>query len=199
MKIMENKRSSGNDIRNTLDELYKIYYNTDSKVKKSQISKEIDTIVSQAYEVKPLLLFINRMRDKSFYSSIMKIINNEPIDDYEFYGFEGARFTSDGWNYCETEATVYEMAKEAGIETCFAKTEYVGDIDGYPVYSQERAEIFYFRKNESEYSEETRSKTRDKCRELNVESSINICWMTDFLAYYGEEMLKTFGAKDKED
>ena len=60
MKRMENKRSSGNDIRNTLDELYKIYYNTDSKVKKSQISKEIDTIVSQAYEVKPLLLFINR-------------------------------------------------------------------------------------------------------------------------------------------
>ena len=83
MRRMENKRSSGNDIRNTLDELYKIYYNTDSKTKKSQISKEIDTIVSQAYEVKPLLLFINRMRDKSFYSSIMKIINNEPIDDYE--------------------------------------------------------------------------------------------------------------------
>lgn len=118
--------------------------------------------------------------------------DDEPMDDYEFFGFEGARFTSDGWNYCETEAIIYEMAKEAGIETCFAKTEYVGDIDGYPVYSQERAEIFYCRKNESEYSEETRSKTRDKCKELNVESSINICWMTDFLAYYGEEMLKTF-------
>ena len=48
--------------------------------------------------------------------------DDEPIDNYEFYGFEGARFTSDGWNYCETEATVYKMAKEAGIETCFAKT-----------------------------------------------------------------------------
>ena len=79
---MKNK-SSDNEIRNTLDKLYEEYYNTDSKEKKSHISREIDVIISQAYEVKPLLLFLNRMKSKPFYKSIMKIVNNEPIDDYE--------------------------------------------------------------------------------------------------------------------
>ena len=79
---MKNK-SSDNEIRNTLDKLYEEYYNTDSKEKKSRISREIDVIISQAYEVKPLLLFLNRMKSKPFYKSIMKIVDNEPIDDYE--------------------------------------------------------------------------------------------------------------------
>ena len=79
---MKNK-SSDNEVRNTLDKLYEEYYTTDSKEKKSRISREIDVIISQAYEVKPLLLFLNRMRGKPFYKSIMKIVNNEPIDDYE--------------------------------------------------------------------------------------------------------------------
>ena len=79
---MKNK-ASGNEIRNTLDKLYEEYYNTDSKEKKSHISREIDVIISQAYEVKPLLLFLNRMKSKPFYKSIMKIVDNEPIDDYE--------------------------------------------------------------------------------------------------------------------
>ena len=79
---MKNK-SSDNEIRNTLDKLYEEYYTTDSKEKKSHISREIDVIISQAYEVKPLLLFLNRMKSKPFYKSIMKIVDNEPIDDYE--------------------------------------------------------------------------------------------------------------------
>lgn len=75
--------SNGSEIRNTLDILYNELYSTDNKEKKSSITKEIDAILSQAYEVKPLLLFINRMRGKAFYSSIMKVVNNEIIDDYE--------------------------------------------------------------------------------------------------------------------
>lgn len=75
--------SNGSEIRNTLDVLYSELYNTDNKEKKVSITKEIDAILSQAYEVKPLLLFINRMRDKAFYNSIMKVVNNETIDDYE--------------------------------------------------------------------------------------------------------------------
>lgn len=75
--------SNGSEIRNTLDILYNELYSTDNKEKKSSITKEIDAILSQAYEVKPLLLFINRMRGKAFYNSIMKVVNNEIIDDYE--------------------------------------------------------------------------------------------------------------------
>lgn len=75
--------SNGSEIRNTLDVLYSELYNTDNKEKKVSITKEIDAILSQAYEVKPLLLFINRMRGKAFYNSIMKVVNNETIDDYE--------------------------------------------------------------------------------------------------------------------
>lgn len=75
--------SNGSEIRNTLDILYSELYNTDNKEKKASITKEIDAILSQAYEVKPLLLFLNRMRGKVFYNSIMKVVNDETIDDYE--------------------------------------------------------------------------------------------------------------------
>lgn len=75
--------SDTREVRNTLDNLYKEYYNTSSKKEKESLSRDIDCLVAQAYEVKPLFLFLNRMRGKSFYSVIMKIVNNEEVSDYE--------------------------------------------------------------------------------------------------------------------
>lgn len=46
-----------------------------------------------------------------------------------------------GWDYCLAEVKRYEKAKELGIEKSFLKTFYVGDINGYPVYAQEKVDF----------------------------------------------------------
>lgn len=43
---------------------------------------------------------------------------------------------SEGWNYCEVENRIYDWAEKEKLEQFFIKTEYIGDINGYPIYVQ---------------------------------------------------------------
>lgn len=45
-----------------------------------------------------------------------------------------------GWDYCQSEAEYYEVAKQYGIDEMFAETRLIGYVNGYPVYAQERCE-----------------------------------------------------------
>lgn len=114
-----------------------------------------------------------------------------PMDDFSFNDFTGAPFGIHEWDYCETETVVYKMAAAAGLAECFAKTEYAGDVDGYPVYIQEKAVIFNL--YPTHHSIEENTHTKERCGEMGVSTSgIDICWITDFIEYHGEEMLKKF-------
>lgn len=114
-----------------------------------------------------------------------------------FHQYEGAEYALNYWDYCETEASIYKMAEEAGLASCFAKTELVDYVSGYPVYKQEKATIFghicYDEERASRYSEERTDSYKKTCQKIGISPNrVNINWMTDFLEYYGAIMLKRF-------
>ena len=94
------------------------------------------------------------------------------------------------WDYCEAEVIRYQQAAEYGLEKCLAKTEFVGFINGYPIYVQERCKVFSC--NENKHSMEELKTTIDICNLWYYNSSIDGNWLTDFRIYYGEETLKKF-------
>ena len=99
-----------------------------------------------------------------FSGSYQEIYQDE-TDSYEeeYIDFENAGFEDCEWDYCKTEVNRYNLAKNAGIEKYFAKTEYIGMVNNYPIYIQQKAEIFAEVKDLNSYSEEKRSSTREKC------------------------------------
>ena len=105
---------------------------------------------------------------------------NSAYGEYECCYFTGAD-TDNGWDYCEAEANKYKRAEEEGLAQCFAKTKKIGDIDGYPIYMQELADIY-------------------KSIMFNLE------WLSDAFHYYGEkvfhkllEFIRTVGINDLHD
>lgn len=107
----------------------------------------------------------------------------------EFYYYCGADNGDTEYDYCSAEVNIYKAAEEAGLEACFAKTERIGSINGYPVYMQDKAEML----EDVDISSHTREyieKTVLHCRELNIHTSINKGWFGDFIAYHGDEMAK---------
>lgn len=110
-----------------------------------------------------------------------------------FEQFSGAD-CENGWDYCEVEATRYCHAEQANVAILFAKTEWIGDIREYPIYIQERCQMF--REESTSNQEKYQSRTKADYEKVNTLRekydfhSINDDWMLDFLIYYGEEMFK---------
>lgn len=57
-------------------------------------------------------------------------------DNYDEFYYAGANNDND-WDYCETEAWLYNCACEHGVEHFFAGTFYLGDYCGHPIYASE--------------------------------------------------------------
>ena len=57
-----------------------------------------------------------------------------------YYDFEGAEVDNSGeyWDYCWTEVAVYQKALAAGVEKYLLETKKIGEINGYPIYVQEK-------------------------------------------------------------
>ena len=100
------------------------------------------------------------------------------------------------WDYCETEAYRYFEAQKQGMEGYFAKTWFIGEVNGgWPIYAQTRANMYY-----SADSYESRSRRQYSDGERDTVKSIQNAtrfyvddiWLMDFVAYYGEEELKNF-------
>lgn len=117
-------------------------------------------------------------------------------DDTERYEEEYVEFTNAeseicNWDYCKVEANYYILAEFAGVEKYFAKTECIGAINNYPIYIQQKAEIFSEIKDPNTYSKEKKSSTREKCNKEKL-WCFNACWLSDLLDYCGDEDFKLF-------
>lgn len=91
------------------------------------------------------------------------------------------------WDYCNAEAAIWDYAEEQGFSEFLAKTEYVGDLYGHPIYVQEKVKPFDF----PEYNEEYDKFCMDICESLDC-FYLNGYWLTDALNYYGYEKLYRF-------
>ena len=114
-------------------------------------------------------------------------------DSYEeeYIDFENAGFEDCEWDYCKVEVNRYNLAKNIGIEKYFAKTECIGMINNYPIYIQQKAEIFAEVKDLNSYSEEKKSSTREKCDKEDL-WCFNDCWLSDLLDYCGDKIFSFF-------
>lgn len=117
----------------------------------------------------------------------------DDTDGYEeeYVEFENADFETCEWDYCKTEVNRYNLAKNIGIEKYFAKTECIGMINNYPIYIQQKAEIFAEVKDLNSYSEEKKSSTREKCDKEDL-WCFNECWLSDLLDYCGDKVFSFF-------
>ena len=129
---------------------------------------------------------------------------NSAYGEYECCYFTGAD-TDNGWDYCEAEANKYERAEEEGLAQCFAKTKKIGDIDGYPIYMQELADIYKSIDYQSSHTEEDSRQVSSICNSNNF-YMFNIEWLSDAFHYYGEkifhkllEFIRTVGINDLHD
>ena len=132
--------------------------------------------------------------------------NSEDYDDYyECYNYFTGADTDNGWDYCEVEADKYQRAEEEGISMCFAKTEKIGEIDGYPIYMQELASIYKNVNYQSLHTEEDSRQVNSICDSNNF-YMFNIEWLSDAFHFYGEkifhkllEFIRTVGINDLHD
>lgn len=129
---------------------------------------------------------------------------NSTYGEYECCYFTGAD-TDNGWDYCEAEANKYERAEVEGLAQCFAKTKKIGDIDGYPIYMQELADIYKSIDYQSSHTEEDSRQVSSICNSNNF-YMFNIEWLSDAFHYYGEKMfhkllefIRTVGINDLHD
>lgn len=107
--------------------------------------------------------------------------------NYDDEQFCGANSEKNHWDYCNVEAELYESACDEHVEDCFAKTELLGYVNGYPIYKQEMALIY----TSADDSTTTHTKEDEKTVEVICDDSnydcFNTYWLSDVFAYYGEE------------
>ena len=132
--------------------------------------------------------------------------NSEDYDDYyECCNYFTGADTDNGWDYCEAEADKYQRAEEEGVSMCFAKTEKIGEIGGYPIYMQELASIYKNVDYQSSHTEEDSRQVNSICDSNNF-YIFNIEWLSDAFHFYGEkifhkllEFIRTVGINDLHD
>jgi hypothetical protein len=91
------------------------------------------------------------------------------------------------WDYCLTEIELYRKAQEAQCESFLAKTEFYTEIDGQPIYIQER--VTAMDTVSSQYSQKEKDNTIKYCRSKHI-WCFDTDWITAFLQCYGEEALE---------
>ena len=117
--------------------------------------------------------------------------------EYSFGGVEVEGFCHDNdWDYCETESYRYIVAEKNGMAEHFAKTEYIGSVQSWPIYAQVRACMFcsqdsYDSRSKKNYSDEDRSRAQTLKQE-HFMPEIDEEWVIDFISFWGEEKLREF-------
>lgn len=123
-------------------------------------------------------------------------LDEEPqLEDYIHDLYRATNFfieTAHDWDYCDLECGIYEEAVKVGLEAYFAKSEYIGEVNGYPIYRQELVCPFDHDRQSHSRSEEDRQRASKTCDRLEV-TCFNACWIADFLDCYGEDEFKKLG------
>lgn len=85
--------------------------------------------------------------------------------------FEGAPFSSDTWDYCSSEVSLYHYAATYGIQSFLARTRFVMNIGEYRIYVQKKCDFsfrnVYFR-TYNRYSNEERRSLENIIRSSNI-------------------------------
>lgn len=97
------------------------------------------------------------------------------------------------WDYCRMEVEFYQKAREMDIDFCLAETRLLGKINGYPIYTQTKADVYA--SNWSTYScrhsEEQRKAMKDYCH-THKGNCFNSNWLIDLRNAYGDKVFLTF-------
>ena len=96
---------------------------------------------------------------------------------------------SKSWDYCATEMFLYQKAKKYKVTEFFGKTKYIGNIENYPIYIQEK--IIPISKCGSGASHQEKEKTKSHLTEKKY-WMFNISWLADAYKYYGEKKCDRF-------
>lgn len=107
-----------------------------------QVDEEIRTGVSKVVIIP---------HDSSY---VLKIPYRGARDGEDYYDFHYAGNKIRDWDYCETEAEIYDAFKAEGLECFLAKTvRYGEDATGYPLYIQEKCITSYdYEDSDSNYT-----------------------------------------------
>lgn len=112
------------------------------------------------------------------------------VGDADWYDFYGANNSENCWDYCAAEAELYEAAEEEGLEKAFAKTEFLCEIHGHPIYKQQYVETFFNTSNDSHHSNSHQyaCDINEYCDEFDI-YCFNQVWVNDSCEYYGKDFV----------
>ena len=105
-----------------------------------------------------------------------------------FCNFIGASSECE-WDYCNVEVERYYNICSTPFKDCFAETIFVGYINNYPIYLQEKCTPF---NNSYNKTKEKRKKMNSFLRKINCYYELNPDWCIDLLKYYGPKKFKEF-------
>lgn len=114
--------------------------------------------------------------EEEFYNS-QESLQYENDKDYNFFD----------WDYCGTEYLIYQIAKEFEVEKMFLETKPLDEINGLPVYIQEKAIV-----GKSQMIQPS-EKSKQKYSELLNKGEIPYYdVMQSFIEYYGDLIIDKF-------
>lgn len=142
-----------------------------------QVDEEIRTGVSKVVIIP---------HDSSY---VLKIPYRGARDGENSWDFHYAGNKIRDWDYCETEAEIYDAFKAEGLECFLAKTvRYGKDATGYPLYIQEKCITSYdYEDPDSNYTyDDTERKTFRSMFACGI-AVANNTWNMKAIMYYGVE------------
>lgn len=93
------------------------------------------------------------------------------------------------WDYCNVEVERYYDICSTSFKDCFAETIFIGYVNDYPIYLQEKCTPF---NNSYNKTKEKRKKMNSFLRKIGCYYELNPDWCIDLLKYYGPKRFKEF-------
>lgn len=161
---------------------------------------DFDFLDSKTYRDKIIYYFKQKYKKPFWYESgaskLALIFENLPYvikipfsgyysnDGDEEYGDFCNAGSEGNWDYCEVEENIYKYAEKNGLADCFAKTEKIATINGYPIYKQEYVTVYDYGES-SCHTQQDEEKISSFCEEEDF-YACEQNWLADVLAYFGE-------------
>ena len=114
-----------------------------------------------------------------------------------YYDFECAEEDDSGeyWDYCWTEAAVYQKAVAAGVEKYLLETKKIGEINGYPIYIQEKC-VSFFKSSVNVPTNKEKVASRNNLEDNNIYAEVLssvFCFYCYLDIINGEDTYESFG------
>lgn len=171
--------------------LFKDFYITDDFYDNAEITYQLEEKLEKNISVRcGASKFVCIPKDKEYVIKLpFNSVLEEDSDEEEIVKFIGASgdITDNLWDYCAREVFLYEAARSNKIAFAFPETEYVGLINGWPIYVQEVCKTLYEKENTKFPTVAEENQVMSFLASKNKYSTINDSWITMFCLQYGEE------------